>query len=542
MEIATLDQVFHFGGYTLDLGKGTLRHADGPAFLRPKAYAVLTLLARHMGRVVPKSEIMDAVWPGVFVTEDSLTQSVREIRKVLGDDLVRTVSKRGYMLAAEVEPAPEIGSQPIVAVLRFRNESGNPADDPIVDGFAEDIINGLARFGTVTVLARNSSFSFASYARSEWPQIRSRIGADYLVEGSVRRQGDQILAAVNLVDAANASQLWGDRYQAADSGFSAIQQDIVEEIVGRLARRVTNAGLQQASRKPVTSLAAYELVLRGVALVRDPAQTDIEGARAFFEAAVAKDPAYGLAHIYVGLTCALKGEFEESSHADLVQAREHVARGLALSPDQATGHRIQSLVRLYMREHDAAEHHLQDRARAQSLRCRLHRADGPCADHARTPVRGAGLAGALHPHRSDDPALVSVRPLAGALHDGRLQAGGRGAGACDTADAVDQDAASRLLRPARRDGRSAPAGRPHQRGRPRFLADRLCDQGHAVREPGRRGTSGRRHPAGAWRAGCAQAGSIDDHDDIAPLIGPVVGAAATPDGKPIDLGADAAGG
>lgn len=358
MEIATLDQVFHFGGYTLDLGKGTLRHADGPVFLRPKAYAVLTLLARHMGRVVPKSEIMDAVWPGVFVTEDSLTQSVREIRKVLGDDLVRTVSKRGYMLAAEVEPAPEIGSQPIVAVLRFRNEGGNPADDPIVDGFAEDIINGLARFGTVTVLARNSSFSFASYARSEWPQIRSRIGADYLVEGSVRRQGDQILAAVNLVDAANAGQLWGDRYQAADSGFSAIQQDIVEEIVGRLARRVTNAGLQQASRKPVTSLAAYELVLRGVALVRDPAQTDIEGARAFFEAAVAKDPAYGLAHIYVGLTCALKGEFEESSHADLVEAREHVARGLALSPDQATGHRIQSLVRLYMREHDAAEHHL----------------------------------------------------------------------------------------------------------------------------------------------------------------------------------------
>lgn len=146
MEIATVDQVFQFGGYTLDLGKGTLRHADGAAFLRPKTYALLTPLARHMGRVVPKSEIMDAVWPGVYVTEDSLTQSVREIRKVLGDDLVRTVSKRGYMLAAEVEPAPEIGSQPMVAVLRFRNES--EADDPIVDGFAEDIINGLARFGT----------------------------------------------------------------------------------------------------------------------------------------------------------------------------------------------------------------------------------------------------------------------------------------------------------------------------------------------------------------------------------------------------------
>ncbi|MER8975293.1 winged helix-turn-helix domain-containing protein [Mesorhizobium sp. M0800] len=358
MSVVLDEQVFKFGGCTLDLRKGTLRHANGPAYLRPKAYALLTHLAQHMGRVVPKSEIMDAVWPDVFVTEDSLTQSIREIRKLLGNDLVRTVSKRGYMLAAEVEAAPEIGSQPIVAVLRFRNESGDPTDDPIVDGFAEDIINGLARFGTVTVLARNSSFFFASYARSEWQLIRSRIGADYLVEGSVRRHEDRITAAVNLVDAANASQLWGDRYQAAGSGFSAIQQDIVEEIVGRLARRVTNAGLQQATRKPITSLAAYELVLRGVALVRDPAQTDIEGAKAFFEAAVAKDPAYGLAHIYLGLSCALKGEFEQASHAVLVQARDLVANGLALSPDQATGHRIQSLVRLYMREHEAAEHHL----------------------------------------------------------------------------------------------------------------------------------------------------------------------------------------
>ena len=105
MSVSTTDQVFQFGGFTLDLGKGTLSRADQPAFLRPKAYALLTHLARNVGRVVPKSELMDAVWPGVYVTEDSLTQSVREIRKVLGEDMVRTVSKRGYMLV------PEIGSR-----------------------------------------------------------------------------------------------------------------------------------------------------------------------------------------------------------------------------------------------------------------------------------------------------------------------------------------------------------------------------------------------------------------------------------------------
>lgn len=358
MTTATAHQVFRFGGFTLDLAMGTLRGFNEPLFLRPKAYALLSHLARNMGRVVPKSELMDVVWPGVYVTEDSLTQSIREIRKVLGDDMVRTVSKRGYMLAAEAEPAPEIGTQPVVAVVRFRNDSGDPADEAMVDGFAEDIINGVARFGTITVLARNSSFSFASFGRADWPQIRARIGADYLVEGSLRRQGEHVVVAVSLVDIATASQLWGDRYQSQGTGLFAIEREIVEQIVGRLVTRVTNVGLEHASRKPITSLAAYELALRGFALLRDPAQTDQRGAEALFEAAIAKDPNYGLAFTYLALTRALDGEFGRASDAVLQNARDLADKGLALSPDQPTGHRVQSLIRLYMRDHEAAEHHM----------------------------------------------------------------------------------------------------------------------------------------------------------------------------------------
>ena len=100
MTATAADQLFRFGGFTLDLAMGTLRGVNEPLFLRPKAYALLSHFARNMGRVVPKSELMEVVWPGVYVTEDSLTQSVREIRKVLGAGMVRTIPKRGYMLAA----------------------------------------------------------------------------------------------------------------------------------------------------------------------------------------------------------------------------------------------------------------------------------------------------------------------------------------------------------------------------------------------------------------------------------------------------------
>jgi DNA-binding winged helix-turn-helix (wHTH) protein len=174
MSTATAGEIFHCSGFVLDLERGTLSRGSEALFLRPKAFALLTHFVRNVGRVVPKEELMDAVWPGVFVTEGALTQSIREIRKVLGDNLIRTVSKRGYMLAVESEPtAPpiaEAGSQPIVAVLRFLNESRDPADTAIVDGIGEDIINGLARFYTLTVLARNSSFSFSSYTPAERPQ------------------------------------------------------------------------------------------------------------------------------------------------------------------------------------------------------------------------------------------------------------------------------------------------------------------------------------------------------------------------------------
>lgn len=118
MHTEKADQVFNFGGFTLDLRKGLLHRSDEPAFLRPKAHALLTHLAQNIGRVVPKSELMDSVWPGIYVTEDSLTQSIREIRIVLGDEkqeLIRTVSRRGYMLAAHDKPEVETGVQPIVA-------------------------------------------------------------------------------------------------------------------------------------------------------------------------------------------------------------------------------------------------------------------------------------------------------------------------------------------------------------------------------------------------------------------------------------------
>jgi TolB-like protein len=361
MQTETADQVFSFGGFTLDLRKGLLQRGGEPAFLRPKAHALLTHLARNIGRVVPKAELMDSVWPGIYVTEDSLTQSIREIRKALGDDrqeLIRTISRRGYMLAVTTEPVAEAGSQPIVAVLRFRNETGDSAQVPLVDGFAEDIINGLARFGTVTVLARNSSFSIASESKSDWPLARVRIGADYLVEGAIRRHGKYLRVSVSLVDAASLVQLWGERYDADGEEIFSIQEDIIERIVSRLVARLDDAGVSRATLKPFTSLASYELTLRGVAMLRRDNPDDTATARDFFKQAIAKDPAYGLAHAHLAFSLVMLGGYGWAPLDVLSQAQDLATRAIMLARDQPTGHRVLSFTQMYMRDHAGAEHSL----------------------------------------------------------------------------------------------------------------------------------------------------------------------------------------
>lgn len=356
----TAEQIYEFGAFRLDERRGTLVKGDHQTFLRPKAHTLLLHLARNMGRVVPKAELMDTVWPGIYVTEDSLTQSIREIRKAMGDsaqDIVRTVSRRGYMLAGgrSEEPQPIVASQPTVAVLRFRNDGGDPAREPLVDGFAEDIVNGIARFGSVTVLARNSSFQFASQDPAQWATAASRIGADYLVEGSIRWSGNGAVIAVSLIEVKSLRQLWGDSYQAADLEVFEVQREIGEQIVNRLVSRLDQHNVRQLAVKPAKSLAAYELVAIGNAAIRGIGLRRPAEAIACFEGALAKDPSYGLALANLALAKVMLAGYGRAPVAILEEAQDMSTRAIAMAPDQAAAPRTRSLARLYLRQYQGAE-------------------------------------------------------------------------------------------------------------------------------------------------------------------------------------------
>ena len=327
MESAPIASAWRFGRFTLDPARGGLL-ADGGAELplRPKSFALLRLLVEHAGRLLERDAIMAAVWPNIAVTDESITQCIRDIRRALGDEaqlLIRTVPRRGYLLAAEVvrverdggappsrqrEAAggrgpptplpPELPDRPSIAVLPFQNLSGDPGQDYFADGMVEDITTELARLRWLFVIARNSSFTYRGRA-VDVRQIGRELGVRYVLEGSVRRSGARVRMTGQLIEAASGVHLWADRFDGDAGDVFDLQDQLTASVVGAMAPRLEQAEIERAKRKPTESLDAYDYFLRGLAAFHCFTPADNSEAAALFGQATQRDPgfasAYGMA-------------------------------------------------------------------------------------------------------------------------------------------------------------------------------------------------------------------------------------------------------
>ncbi|HEY1384215.1 MAG TPA: adenylate/guanylate cyclase domain-containing protein [Dongiaceae bacterium] len=193
-------------------------------------------------------------------------------------------------IAATIAPS----SKPSIAVLPFISMSGDVEQQYFGDGITEDIITELARFRNLQVLARNTSFRYRGQD-VDVQRVGRELGVQYIVEGSVRRIGDRIRITAQLIDTATGHHVWADRFDRKDEELFAVQDQVVKTIAATLVGRMSAAVTERAQRKPPSSLAAYELVLRGDALpLYRPGAS--EEARKLFEQAIALDPGYAKAY------------------------------------------------------------------------------------------------------------------------------------------------------------------------------------------------------------------------------------------------------
>lgn len=252
--------------------------------------------------------------------------------------------------------ASEAHARTSIAVLPFENVSGAPDQAFFSDGITEDIIGGLARFRSLAVTAASSSFSFRGKS-ADIREIGRKLGATYLVEGSVRRAGERIRITAQLTEAASGAHLWSDHYDRELTDVFAVQDEVTRTIVSLLVGQIESADLRQALRKPATSLAAYETFLRGLMHMRGYGPDDNQLAHALFQKAVDRDPHFALAHSHLALATIAEHGYANAPPEILDEALATARKAVALDECEGGCQRLLALIHVNRREFELAERH-----------------------------------------------------------------------------------------------------------------------------------------------------------------------------------------
>lgn len=261
--------------FTLDLRQEELRDRTGARVdLRQRSFDVLRHLVKSAGRVVSKDELLAANWPGLTVTDDSLTQCVSDIRRVLGEsgrDLVRTVARRGYMIVLPeqtVRIARDLSAGPTVAVWPVEANASDDTSHTLADGLTQQIVAALSRFGELRVLTRNVAKSYKDRFESS-ADIGPALGVDYLVEGNLRKDGELTRVDIHLSDTRTGAQVWSKtfRVDVNPSNLLAIQDELsgqASAMIGSYWGAIGAAEYKRIQSKPSSELTPYECIVQGV--------------------------------------------------------------------------------------------------------------------------------------------------------------------------------------------------------------------------------------------------------------------------------------
>jgi len=407
-----------FDDYELDLGRGSLVRGGEEIPLRPKSFAVLQYLLEHAGQLVTRQELMAAVWPDVVVTDDSIAQCLIELRRMLGDDqrrVIRTVPRRGLIFDLPVrfeenaspasapsrrqlfrlgwpvfvtlavaavllwwstdlhlpgggpdDEVTEVAKPESIAVLRFTDLSPGGDQAYLADGISEEIMHILAQSPSLRVIARTSSFAVEGQPVAE---IARTLDVTHVLEGSVRKQGDEIRITAQLIDAETSSHLWSRTYDRTLEDILGVQREIANNVAEAFEVVLTDKGVVNH-----VDPRAYQLFLEARYLHFRGGDGDLLKAKERYEASLKISPEFAPA--WTGLSAAsgnllLEKQLREQDpeeyerlqeinrnatmqalrygpelpevqmraaryhyfNGDLARAREHVEAALSIDPD-----------------------------------------------------------------------------------------------------------------------------------------------------------------------------------------------------------------
>lgn len=387
--------LYRFGSYTLDAAERVLFRNGQPVTLPPKDLETLFVLVERAGHIVEKEELLERVWPGVFIEEGNLARRIFNLRQVLGDtedgrNYIETIPKRGYRFVAalqqEAESAtPELATlseaaqtttrpsqrkgfwlwplvltaalavtailvsryfrpqnaprgKVMLAVLPFANLSGDVHEDYFAEGLTEEMIAQLGQLQPTRlgVIARTSTVRYKD-TKETAAQIGRELGVGYLLEGSVRRSGGRVRVTAQLIQAAEQTHLWAETYERPLADVLEIQTEIAEKITHSLSIQLLPV-TASASAHAHLNLESYDKYLLGLHALGEGTRESVSRAIQYFQEAIERDPKD--ARLYEALAEAYNSSttYYSSPNEVMPRAQQAAQRALELDPNLASAH------------------------------------------------------------------------------------------------------------------------------------------------------------------------------------------------------------
>jgi adenylate cyclase len=287
--------------------------------------------------------------------EDMGERKVKNIRNPIRVYQVVTDGKGTSTVASEL-PELELPDKTSIAVLPFDNLSDDPDQEYFADGIAEDVLTALSRFNWLFVIARNSSFTYRGKAVNV-KQVARELGVRYVLEGSVRKAGERVRIAIQLIDALSDNHVWAERYDRDLEDIFAVQDEIVERIVGNLEPELLLAETARAHDKRPGDMRARDKYYRALWHLYRFSRDEHAEAQRLFEQAIEMDPdhaadAWGLLAA-THVTATILG-FSGNPTQSIKAAVEAGQRSIALDDRSALGHSFLGISLIWARQHDRA--------------------------------------------------------------------------------------------------------------------------------------------------------------------------------------------
>jgi len=237
--------------------------------------------------------------------------------------------------AVEIETPAVAETQKSIVVLPFVNMSNDPEQEFFSDGLSEELLNVLAQIKDLRVISRTSAFAFKGKDLSI-PEIASTLNVSHVLEGSVRRSGDDIRITAQLIEVATDSHLWSDAYNRKLENVFEIQEEISKAIANEL--QVT-LGTRSKSAKPTQNLEAFQLYLRGRNLYQK--RENLTGAVDLLQQAVDLDPEFAEGWANLAATAQIASFWKIDAYREY-RARSEVAvnRAISLDPNNGLAHAV----------------------------------------------------------------------------------------------------------------------------------------------------------------------------------------------------------